>query len=90
MTASEIAEGFRCLYEKYPDDFKKDFSDENIQFVTYVKEFTLKRKSSEYMWLFRNINETKVAKRFPNVESALRLFLSLMVTTVVENDHFLN
>lgn len=82
MSASQIAEGVRCLCEKYPDDFKEDFSQEYIQFVTYVKECPLKRMSSEtkYMWLFRIIIETKVAECFPNVETAFRLFLSLMVT----------
>ena len=69
------------MCEKYPDDFK-DFSQEYIEFVTYVKECKLKRKSFEtkYMWLFRIIIETKVTECFSNVETALRLFLSLMVT----------
>ena len=82
MSASEVAEGVRCMCEKYPDDFKEDFSQEYIAFMTYVKECKLKRKSCEtkYMWLFRIIIETKVAECFSNVGTALRLFLSLMVT----------
>ena len=44
--------------------------------------FQVLRKSFEtkYMWLFRIIIETKVTECFSNVETALRLFLSLMVT----------
>lgn len=82
MSASEIADGVRCMREKYPDDFNEDFSQEYIQFVTYVKECPLKRKDSETksMWLYRIIIETKVAESFPNVETALHLFLTLMVT----------
>ena len=82
MSASEIADGVRCMREKYPDDFNEDFSQEYIQFVTYVKGCPLKRKDSETksMWLYRIIIETKVAESFPNVETALHLFLTLMVT----------
>ena len=80
-----------CSLYVYPDGFKEDFSQEYIQFVAYVKECPLKRKSSKtkYMWLFRIINETKVLEFFPNVDTALRFFLSHMVTNWVENDHFL-
>ena len=38
MSASEIAECVRCMRKKYPYDFKKAFSHDYIQFVTYIKE----------------------------------------------------
>ena len=82
MSASEIADGVCCMREKYSDDFIEDFSQEYIHFVTYVKECPLKRKDSETksIWLYRIIIEKKVAESFPNFETALHLFLTLMVT----------
>ena len=82
MSATEVALGIRSMCEKYPDDFTEDFSQEFIQFVTYVKESPLQKKDYETksMWLYRIIIETEVAESFPNVETALRLFLTLMVT----------
>ena len=43
-SASELANGVRFMSEKYYDDFKEDFSQEYIQFVTSdVQEYPLKR-----------------------------------------------
>ncbi|CAM1321433.1 Uncharacterised protein r2_g2982 [Pycnogonum litorale] len=82
MATEDIAEGVRRICEKYTDDFKEDFSQEFIQFVAYVKDCPLKKKDTETksMWLYRIIIETKITESFPNVEIAIRLFLTLMIT----------
>ena len=78
----DITKGVRNIRKKYTDDFEKDFLQEFIQFVAYVKECPLKKNDTETrsMWLYRIIVETKIIERFSNVEIALRLFSIFMIT----------
>lgn len=83
-TSNEKVNVLACaqrLVSNYPEDLNSELADELIQFHRYVmhkngNNFKFFNQANLYkiMW------EDKITSAFPNVDTALRLFLSLMVT----------
>ncbi|CAM2094809.1 unnamed protein product [Caretta caretta] len=82
ISSSEVSEGIRRLCQKYPDNLPIDFIKEFLQFVEFTSPSDIERKDDESksIWMYRVITEPNVIECFPNVETALELYLSLMIT----------
>ena len=70
------------LIDAYPEDLNNALSTELQQFHLYVlhKFETTKKTSFTHMELYKIIMDDKLESVFSNVEIALRIFLTLMVT----------
>uniref|UniRef100_A0A3B3QZT7 TTF-type domain-containing protein n=1 Tax=Paramormyrops kingsleyae TaxID=1676925 RepID=A0A3B3QZT7_9TELE len=66
------------LQEKYIGDLEADFVEEIVHFREYVKESQGKDTSAGL--LLRDLRERNLQTAFPNVDIALRLFMTLPVT----------
>lgn len=75
-----MSTGVKNLIEAYPEDVDETFLAELRHFHLYVKKKCSEQKKFSHQDLYTVIFEDKVQSAFPNVESVLRLFLSLMVT----------
>ena len=82
MSYAQASEGIIKLCQKYPDDLADDFTKEFQQFITFTTLATIEKISNENKatWMYRVIIESKMIECFPNVETALRLYLCLMIT----------
>ena len=72
----------QMLIDAYPEDLNNALSTELQQFHLYVlhKFETTKKTSFTHMELYKIIMDDKLESVFSNVEIALRIFLTLMVT----------
>ena len=79
-------------------NFKREFLidvdlclvDELLNFYLYVKKAHGNIASFSHEDMYQIIKNDKVEAAFPNVETIFRLQLCMMVTTVLEKDHFLS
>lgn len=81
----EIMTAAQNLIENYNDDLDNNLGNELIQFKSFCDEFTEEgeietKVISQERWMYKLLIEKDVKDCFPNVEVALRMFLSIMVT----------
>ena len=89
MTANEICEATAKLAETYPDDLEQSVSEEFVQFAQFARlsfdsfpedtDQEIEHCSFEAK-LYRLASASDVRVSFPNVNVALRIYLSLLVT----------
>lgn len=77
MSLREIREKSVNLQAKYHEDLADDFPDELVQFVHFTKVSTENRQP---MNLLSFIRERHLQNVFPNVDIALRIYLTLPVS----------
>ena len=84
----------RKLVEAYPDDLEETFPNELVQFVYYffellqpgsiVRKMRVKQKEDEKrsieLLMFLNLKNNELSETFTNVEIALRIYLTMMVS----------
>ena len=77
-----LNDGVRNLIEKYPADFQNNFSLEYKQFIEFLAQSKRKKKDdeSQTMFMFRSLQVFNLNESFPNIETALQIYLSLMIT----------
>lgn len=68
------------LKKYYPDDLDEDFRDELRQFVEFVKADEGGQLMKNAAERYRLLCERKLSATFPNVTTALKIYLSIMVT----------
>ena len=68
--------------QMYPDDVDNDLVPEVQHFHSYIKNTTQENMEKEisYQNMYHIIKNDRIAVAFPNVETVLKLFLSLPVT----------
>ncbi|KAL4135817.1 hypothetical protein QTP88_007404 [Uroleucon formosanum] len=71
-----LREKSKQLVVIYSEDLEPDLENEIIQFKTIVKHFSAEEKSSMYS-LLETLTTSKLNNSFPNVEIALKLFVSI-------------
>jgi hypothetical protein len=93
---SEVRACCSTLHEAYPKDLDSDFADEFVQFFDLItKHFPEKRSPHER---YKVLKENHLDSSFPNVETTLRIYLTLMVSNctgersfsklkILKNDH---
>ena len=75
-----MSTGVKNLIEAYVEDVDETFLAELRHFHLYVQKKCSEQMKFSHQDLYTVIFEDKVKSVFPNIESVLRLFLSLMVT----------
>ena len=81
MTGNDIHSAVTAISEAYPNDLSPDFSSEFDQFTTFVEHqerATGQARSAASLYSLLKCRDLQLA--FPNVEIALKIFLSLMIT----------
>ena len=72
------------MRQKYPDDFPTDFIDEVLLFREFdsgqLLMTTDRDDGNKLVDLYRLIHDSNVSESFPNVETALRMYVCLMIT----------
>ena len=73
------AQWINKLCQKYPDDLADDFMKAFHQFITSAN---IEKRSNEnkVTWMYQVRIGSKMIECFPNVETASRLYLCLMIT----------
>ena len=74
-----LQERVETLVQMYSDDVNTDLVPEVQHFHSYIKKNTTIEKIS-YQDMYHIIKKHRIAMAFPNVETVLKLFLSLPVT----------
>lgn len=69
-----IKEEAKVLQENYPNDLSEDFADELLHFKSVVAE------KESVLEMFQHLKEYNLNSAFPNVETALRIFLTIPVS----------
>lgn len=91
---SEYSQHCRNLVNTYPQDLNTDLGTEIQQFHSYVikkiSSSDLPRTSSHqtYAQLYKIIHDDKIESAFPNVDTALRIFLCLMISNCTAERSF--
>ena len=80
MSSEELKKSVQTLLEEYPQDVDMNLLGELKHFHAYVKANYQERKHMSHSELYQIIVKDRVMQVFPNVETTLRMFLSLMVT----------
>lgn len=75
LKSMSLNEEANALQKSYPDDLSDDFSSELQQFITFSPD---KNKSIPDM--FKILKELNLCSTFPNLETALRIFLSIPIS----------
>ena len=77
-----ITERVNVLLNKYPDDVDGNLTGEVKHFHAYIKQNHSESECRDlnYQDIYQIIHKDKVSIVFPNVETALRIYLSLMIT----------
>ena len=72
----------RKLIDAYPDDLDHSFENELCQFVAFASIYSDDEtdEDSTELFLYRLIKDKNVEDTFPQVETALRIYLVLMVS----------
>ncbi len=76
ITSEELRSNALCLQKKYHTDLQDDFPEEIAQF----KDFTKNEKNKCVVALLQLLRRKNLQSVFPNVDIALRIFLTLPVT----------
>jgi hypothetical protein len=81
-TEEEVRKGALCLQSFYPHDLEaSSIENEFVQFAAYIKNHNLSRADCLIgQTLYAILLEDEVSSAFPNMEVALRIYLSLMCT----------
>ncbi|CAM1297492.1 Uncharacterised protein r2_g681 [Pycnogonum litorale] len=74
---TELRESARKFQAHYPRDIGESFEDELMQFVGYTKQYPAESVSPPAC--LKRIKEDGIANSFPNVDIALRIYLTLPV-----------
>ena len=74
-----LRERVETLMQVYPDDVNNDLVPEVQYFQPYIKQNTITEEIS-HQDMYHIIKKDRIAMVFPNVETVLKLFLSLPVT----------
>lgn len=91
---SEYSQHCRNLVNTYPQDLNTDLETEIQQFHSYVSKSVsssdLPRTSSRqtHAQLYKIIHDDKIESAFPNVDTALRIFLCLMISNCTAERSF--
>lgn len=85
LTNEEIIAAAQNLVETYNNDLDDQLGNELIQFKAFYHEFQKDDEENEKVisqlrWMYKLLLERNVKDCFPNIEVALRMHLSLMVT----------
>ena len=73
-------ESVESMIQQYHDDVDLHFTGELRHLISYVKQKHSEIKGMSHTYLYQIIFQDNVQMAFPNVETVLRYFLSLMVT----------
>ena len=82
-THEDIHEGSQRLVQAYPEDLEDDLGEELIQFSAFLNTkvgSTMDNEKNKEAEMYNLIKKNKLELLFPNVNIALRIYLSLMVT----------
>lgn len=82
IPSNELSRHAMALVDAYPDDLDNSLADELSQFVFFANVFMEDDfdEISTELFLYRLIHQRRVIDIFPNVEIALRIYLTLMVS----------
>lgn len=85
LSNEEIIAAAQNLAETYNNDLDDQLGNELIQFKVFYHEFKKNDDENEKVisqerWMYKLILEKNIKGCFPNIEIALRMYLSLMVT----------
>ena len=80
MSSEELKKSVQTLLEEYPQEVDMNPLEELKHFHAYVKANYQERKHMSHSELYQIIVKDMEMQVFPNVETTLRMFLSLMVT----------
>ena len=82
LSPEKLRAAAKQLIQSYPNDFDISFVEELHQFATFANIFADEEPEdiSTELFLHRMIISKRVQDTFPNVEIALRMYLTLMVT----------
>ena len=82
-TNEDINEGSQRLVQAYPEDLEDDLGEELIQFSAFLNTkvgSTMDNEKNKEAEMYNLIKKNKLELLFLNVNIALRIYLSLMVT----------
>ena len=82
-THEDINEGSQRLVQAYPEDLEDDLGEELIQFSAFLNTkvgSTMDNEKNKEAEMYNLIKKNKLELLFLNVNIALRIYLSLMVT----------
>ncbi|GIY73127.1 zinc finger MYM-type protein 1 [Caerostris extrusa] len=82
LSKVELQRGVELLMQEYPEDVNQNLTEELFHLSIYVRQTHKPSKNSplSHTDLYQIIFKENIQVAFPNVESILRLFLSLIVT----------
>lgn len=84
FTPEEIVKRSSNLIKSYPEDLEESLNEEFVQFTELLKTDLASHIGAKQdlveLQLYRLITDNSLESCFPNVENALRIYLSLMVT----------
>ena len=95
LTSESIRESSNRLVEAYPEDLEYDLADKLVQFCSFARSSRGIKQGDEtvsfQLRLYRIASSPKVREAFPNINIALRIYLSRLVTNSIaqESGHFL-
>lgn len=81
--SDKLVEKSKKLASSYPDDLEESLADEMVQFSSLLKSqiaSSINPQKNYEIQLYKLIKDKQLEATFPNVEIALRIFLSLMVS----------
>ncbi|XP_071744164.1 uncharacterized protein [Lepeophtheirus salmonis] len=84
ISTSDICSGAADLQRKYSGDLEEDFVDE----IGQLREFNKGQNDTSAMSLLNHIRGKRLESVFPNVDIALRLFLTLPITNTTGERSF--
>lgn len=85
LSNDEVLTASKTLVDSYSEDLDEELGNEVLQFKNFSNQFQNEYEKSEKhiskeRWMYQLMLENNVKDCFPNVEVALRMYLSLMVT----------
>lgn len=84
FTPEEIVKRSSNLIKSYPEDLEESLGEEFVQFIELLKTDLASHIGTKQdlveLQFYRLIIDNSLEACFPNVENALRIYLSLMVT----------
>ncbi|XP_004212877.3 zinc finger MYM-type protein 1-like [Hydra vulgaris] len=95
LEQSDLRRASRNLIDTYVDDFEESFEDEILHFKeylfadTYLQQNEKELKCSIELYMYRALrNSSALQDIFPNVATALHIYLSLMITNCSDERSF--
>ncbi len=75
-----LKEKVKNLVDSHPDDLEINLENELIQFIEFIKNYKKNKNESEELFQYRTILGNNLCGTFLNIDIALRIYLSMMVS----------